>query len=199
MPDKSAVIFLFVLLTIIPAWAASPAGPNSVSKEPNSLNTLISNADKGDPNSQFELGIRYFEGNSVTRDFNEAVKWWTKAAKQDNVPAQYNLGVMYWSGAGVRQDYNQAAKWYTKAAQQGYPSAQFNLGAMFALGEGVAKDNIEAYKWVLLAGLNGYNSARMEKELTAQMTPAQIDEAQKQAQEFIAKKEKEKTAPALSK
>jgi len=193
MPNKLAVIFLFVLLTIIPACAASPKQANSVPSDTNSLKTLIGRAKQGDPNSQFELGVMYCDGNGVAQDYNEAAKWFIKASEQGYAPAQYNLGVIYESDLGV-QDYNEAVKWYTKAAQQGYTVAQFNLGGMFALGRGVVKDDVEAYKWILLAGMNGYDIARVEKILLAEMTPAQIDEAQKRVQEFAAKKEKEKAA-----
>jgi uncharacterized protein len=196
MHNKLTAVILFVFSAIIPACAASHKQANSVPSEPNSFQKLINDANKGAPNSQFELGIMYYEGNSVPQDFNEAAKWFTKASEQGYAPAQYNLGVIYESDLGV-QDYNEAVKWYTKAAQQGYTVAQFNLGAMFALGRGVVKDDVEAYKWILLAGMNDYDITRVEKILLAEMTPAQIDEAQKRVQEFAAKKEK--AAPAAKK
>src|SRR5712691_9210967 len=62
---------------------------------------LTDRAQKGDPSAQFDLGMRYFTGNEVTRDFVQAAAWWQKAAAKDNMPAQLNLAVMYQNGIGV--------------------------------------------------------------------------------------------------
>jgi hypothetical protein len=150
MPNKSAVTFLFVFLAIIPAYAALPEQPNSVPSDPNSLQKLINDANKGDPNARFNLGRMYFKGN------------------------------------GVSQDYNQAVKWYTTAAEQGNACAQCHLGGMYFNGKGVIKDYVEAYKWAVLADINNECTTKIKKNLT----PAQIAEAQKRANEFAAKKEK---------
>jgi TPR repeat protein len=78
----------------------------------------------------------YDNGQGVTQDYKESVKWYTKAAEQGNDSAQCNLGVMYNNGEGVPQDYKEAVKWYTKAAEQGYAQAQYNLGLMYYNGQG---------------------------------------------------------------
>jgi tetratricopeptide (TPR) repeat protein len=69
----------------------------------------------------------YGNGEGVTLDDAEALKWYRKAAEQGHVSAQYNLGVMYGKGEGVTQDYAEALKWYRKAAEQGHAKAQNNL------------------------------------------------------------------------
>lgn len=37
----------------------------------------------------------YDEGQGVTQDYAEGMKWYRKAAEQGFAKAQYNLGVMY--------------------------------------------------------------------------------------------------------
>jgi hypothetical protein len=134
----------------------------------------------------------YYNGEGVIQDYNEAEKWFRKAAEQEWSEAQFNLGMMYSKGEGVPQDYKEAVKWFTKAAEQGLSKAQFNLGTMYGDGKGVIEDYVEAYKWTLLAGMNGEDVAKNKRIIAAKMTPAQIAEAQKLAKEFVAKQEKEK-------
>ncbi|MBR0075085.1 MAG: sel1 repeat family protein, partial [Synergistaceae bacterium] len=63
----------------------------------------------------------------VEQNFQEAVKWYHKAAERGYALAQYNLGEMYVYGKGVEQNITQAKKWFTLAAKQGFIPAQRNL------------------------------------------------------------------------
>ncbi|MEO5864495.1 MAG: SEL1-like repeat protein, partial [Nitrospiraceae bacterium] len=52
-------------------------------------------------------------------------------------------------------------------------------------GQGVSKNFVQAYKWYSLAATNGDKPAPQLRDLLAnQMTPAQIAEAEKLAQEW---------------
>lgn len=113
--------------------------------EPNLIEKLRQKAESGDPNSQLILAKKYFDGKGLIRqDYNEAVKWFRKAAEGGLAEAQNNLGKMYYYGYGVPQDYNEAAKWIKKAATQGHIKAQVNLGLLYYDGQGVAQSNNEA-------------------------------------------------------
>ena len=90
--------------------------------------TLMLKAKSGEAEAQNALGEAYYDGKGVTENLTEAVKWFTKAAEQENAKAQYNLGNCYYYGYGVYQYYGEAEKWYTKAAEQGYAEAQNSLG-----------------------------------------------------------------------
>ena len=78
----------------------------------------------------------YRNGWGVSRDGNEAVRWYKLSAKQGYADAQFNLGVIYHEGKAVPQDYIEAAKWYRLAAEQGSVLAQYNLGIMHRKGQG---------------------------------------------------------------
>jgi hypothetical protein len=78
----------------------------------------------------------------------EAVKWFRKAAEQNDPDAQFSLGAVYASGEGVVKDESVAVNWFRKAAEQNHASAQFNLGQCYLAGRGVAKDEAEAAKWI---------------------------------------------------
>lgn len=50
----------------------------------------------------------YYEGDEVTQDYKEAVKWYELAAEQEVVGAKHSLGIMYLNGLGVIQDKNKS-------------------------------------------------------------------------------------------
>ena len=51
---------------------------------------------------------------------DEAVKWFRKAADQNNSAAFYELGVCYENGEGVDKDPDEALTWYRKAVDGGF-------------------------------------------------------------------------------
>ena len=122
-------------------------------EKPGDLDDCIAKAKLGDVRAQHNLG-RIYRGNKevtqeVAKDYEESVKWYTKAAEQGHARAQTWLGVMYNLGFGVNRDYKVAAKWYRKAADQGNPLGQLRLAAFYSQGKGVAKNLKEAEKWYL--------------------------------------------------
>ena len=117
-------------------------------------------AEQGDARAQFNLGLKYANGEGVPKDDREAVLWYRKAAEQGHAGAQLNIGFMYDDGKGVAEDDREAVLWYRKAAEQGNANAQFNLGLMYMLGEGVAEDDREALLWYRRAAEQGHASAQ---------------------------------------
>jgi TPR repeat protein len=53
------------------------------------------------PDEQFNLGLKYYRGEGVSQDHQEAAKWFRMAAEQGNANAQYSLGWAYQYGQGV--------------------------------------------------------------------------------------------------
>ena len=117
-------------------------------------------AEQGDANAQFNLGVCYENGQGVEEDVNEAVRWYRKAAAQGVAEAQLNLGVCYANGLGVAEDATEAVKWFRKAAEQGSAAAQCNLGVCHANGLGVVKDVMDSVKWYRKAAEQGYATAQ---------------------------------------
>ena len=151
----------------------------------NSLFSLMQEATDGNASAQFNIGLMYDTGNGVPQDSREAIKWYTKAAEQEDDSAQYNLGWMYDTGKGIPQDYKEAVKWYTKAAEQGHAKAQHNLGLSYFNAEGVPEDYVTGYKWLVLAAVSGdSNSVKLRNIMKNRMTQEQIAEAQRLAKEF---------------
>ena len=109
-----------------------------------------------------DLGWCYANGEGVPQDFQEAVKWYRKAAEQGHADAQNNLGNRYYKGDGVMRNLVEAYKWFSLASAQ---------------GNEIAKKNVQmcrSHRWMGVA----YS-----------MTPDQIAEAEKLTREFKPQKE----------
>ena len=126
-------------------------------------------AAQGYPKAQYELGIMYGSGETVTsvaKDPNKAAEWFQKAAAQGYPKAQLELGKMHLTGEGVTKDATKAVEWYQKAAAQGIAQAQTSLGWMYQYGRGVTKDGVLAYAWHNLAAAQGNEDAKKLRDLT---------------------------------
>ncbi|NKB54354.1 MAG: hypothetical protein GKR97_19455 [Rhizobiaceae bacterium] len=95
---------------------------------------LIAAASSGDPKALFQLGMRYSDGDNVTRNMTESAKWFKRSADAGFAPAQYSLGSLYEKGIGVERNIATATSWYEKAALQGNARAMHNLAVIFAMG-----------------------------------------------------------------
>ena len=121
-------------------------------------------------------------------DYATALHEWRPLAEQGNTRAQYYLGVLYANGHGVPQDDGQARQWWEKAAAHGYEKAQYILGVLYGSGYGMPQDLVQAHKWFNLSAAKGDNvGAATRDALAILMTPAQIDEAEKLAREWMPK------------
>lgn len=136
---------------------------------------LNKSANNGYANAQLSVGLAYELGRlGLRKNMAEAVKWYKKAAEQDNAYALYALGVCYHEGNGVNKDYQKAASLFRKSAELGCPSAQNWMGYYFENGYGVEKDVKQAAKWYQKAIENGYiGSAR---EVLSQLNSQGIGE-----------------------
>jgi TPR repeat protein len=77
---------------------------------------------KGHKISQNDLRILY---EKITKDFEKAFYWYSKAANNGNEVALYNLGSYYKFGkGGAKKDEAKANEFYEKSAEQGYLKAR---------------------------------------------------------------------------
>lgn len=156
-------LLCLVLLLPAPATAAEPS---------DELNTIVSSAEAGNADAQFELGNRYLDGTGVDQNNFEALRWFTLAAEQGNSNAQYNIAVMYLNGIGVVKDPEEAVQWFLKAADNGDVSSQFTLGIILFNGQlNVPQNTAEAYKWFTLAGAGGHQTAAANAVLVQELLP----------------------------
>ena len=140
---------------------------------------LQSEAEQGDAQSQYLLGVMYADGIGVEQDAAEAARWLRLAeeqghakaqaelvtlalqweAERGDVEAQMSLGFRYWFGLDGEKDLIKAARWYRLAAEQGNADAQYRLGWFYIVGDGVQRDFEEGIRWYRLAAENGSKQA----------------------------------------
>ena len=73
-------------------------------------------AEKEYASAQNNLGLMYANGEGVSQDDAEAVRWYRLAAEQGQVPAQFFLGLAHGLGKGVPQGWVYAHIWSNIAA-----------------------------------------------------------------------------------
>ncbi|CAB1120360.1 unnamed protein product [Ectocarpus sp. CCAP 1310/34] len=71
------------------------------------------------PRAQNYLGTLFYEGRGVTKDRDEAVKWFRLSARQGFPQACQNLGMCYQTGAGVEKDLPKAVQLFRQAVEGG--------------------------------------------------------------------------------
>lgn len=126
-------------------------------------------ADMGYADAQYQLGWCYAKAEGVPRNWDEAFRWWGKAAGQGHpdardrmnalrriealrktaehgiADAQHELGRAYQFAQNVDADLSEAAKWYTLAADQDHTGALYMLGHLYFDGSGVVADREKAF------------------------------------------------------
>jgi TPR repeat protein len=132
------------------ATAKAPSSQQATQKtaKDDAIQALTDKAAAGDVQSQVRLGLAYVTGDGVAHDDAEAVKWFRKAADQDDMLGERYLAEMYFKGRGVAADNAEAAKWLRLAAGQDDPESEHNLAVMYLQGLGVPRNGAEALKWM---------------------------------------------------
>ncbi|MEA2758638.1 MAG: localization factor PodJL, partial [Methylobacteriaceae bacterium] len=154
-----------------PAAKADPAPTSTIAQSPGTIGNagaqtkdsiagLQSLAVTGDPSAQYELGVRYAEGRTTTRDPKLAAQWFEKAANQGLAAAQYRIGSIYEKGIGVTRDLNISKTWYQRAADAGNTRAMHNLAVLIAEGTEGKPDYTAAANWFKQAAEHGVRDSQ---------------------------------------
>jgi hypothetical protein len=134
-----------------PCLAADPA------LAPIDLAGIRVKAEQGQPAFQAYFGYLYLNGqNGLQQNYEEAFKWYHRAADQGYVLAEYNLGVMYDEGIGVTQSHEAGYFWLTLAAnatgKPDYMDRRDKAGTTLSLAQTAElKQRIAAWKPVMSA------------------------------------------------
>jgi len=123
------------------------------------LNTLLSKANQGDLNAQWELAVSYLNGDDgIQQSHPDAFKWMMKVAQSGYDVAQYNIGQFYYQGIATEVDLVEALKWLKLASDQDNAAAQNTIGWIF-MSEEQFKDLDEAEKWLKASAAAGNQDA----------------------------------------
>ena len=155
MPVTAFVLSLFAATPVFAMWDEM-------------LAEQLEEAEAGDADAQYEVGLKYLKGHGVEKDVSRAVHWLELSAKSGNeragiklqrmkdqrarfdatlkkatsgaTQAQYTVGMMYLKGKGTAQNGSKARDWIGKAARQGDQKAITRLGILYLKGEGGSAD-----------------------------------------------------------
>jgi localization factor PodJL len=110
---------------------------------------------RGDPSAAYEIGVRYAEGKGVPASYEDAAKWYERAAQAGLVPAIFRLGTLYEKGLSVKKDIDIARRYYLQAAERGNAKAMHNLAVLDADGGGKGANYKSASQWFRKAADRG--------------------------------------------
>jgi localization factor PodJL len=110
---------------------------------------------KGDASAAYEIGVRFAEGKGVPADFDEAAKWYDRAAQAGIVPATFRLGTLFEKGLSVKKDLDIARRYYLLAAERGNAKAMHNLAVLEADGGSKGANYKSASQWFRKAAERG--------------------------------------------
>jgi localization factor PodJL len=143
--------------TVPDAHTLEPAATPPSESLPESIGgaTLRTAALHGDAAAAFEVGVRYAEGKGVTVNYDEAAKWYERAAHAGIVPAMFRLGTLHEKGLGTSKDVDTARRYYMQAADRGNAKAMHNLAVLDADGGGKGANYTSAAQWFHKAAERG--------------------------------------------
>jgi hypothetical protein len=143
------------------------------------VNRVLNRAGAADSVAQYEMALRYADGEGVPQNYRDAMAWFAKAAANDNDNAQWKLGLGYIKGIGVPHDERKAAVWFKRAANHGDIRAQSALSDLYLSGRGVPRDYVRAYTWASIATGSRGNDDDQLRVIGSRMTSAQMEDAQR--------------------
>lgn len=175
-----AIVLAFGLHLSAQAGFAEGASAYNARNYARALKEIIPLAKAGNADAQHLLGLMYYMGRGVVRDYKQAFSWHYKAALQGKADAQYVVGAMYYTGNAVPQDQKHAVTWFRRAAEKGHAEAQHALGLMYRYHQaGMPQDTVLAYMlWNLAAASGNRNAVEQRAAISRRMTQEQIEEAQ---------------------
>lgn len=151
---KKFVVLLLLSLFTVAVNAQKVLGNGEFTKE--QINKIKTNAENGDAQAQFSLGVLYDE----IEDYTNAMAWLMKAADQGHGAAMFLIGTYYRDGVGVAKNNQKALGWYAMAVKANDPNAMYNLGVIFMKGEIVEKNEKVGAQLIEMAAKLGNGKAQ---------------------------------------
>jgi len=120
-------------------------------------------ANLGDFESEYKVGIRYLHGIGIDKNEEKAFNYFNRSAYQGYVKAQISLAWMYYDGIYVDQNICKSfIRFKVAADDEDNGRAQMMVGLMYEYGEGEKLNLEKALKYYKRAAKNK-NSDALEK------------------------------------
>lgn len=120
------LILLIGMAFLLPAFSHAQKKTEQKNRTENKAQTdslefvrLQKEAKAGNAAAQNSLGVCYYTGKGVKKDYEAAAKWWATAAQNKNTKAIGNLAICYKTGNGVEKDSLTATRLFIRGIQAG--------------------------------------------------------------------------------
>ena len=100
----------------------------------------------------YRTGVK---SGGIKRDYNRAMRLYTKAATRGHPAAQFGLANMYLKGQAVKPNSKKAVRWIRLAARKRFPPALAQLGELSLQGKYVRKSRVRAVAMYIVATRSG--------------------------------------------
>ncbi len=104
----------------------------------------------------FDLGMKYYNGDGVAKNYTNALVCMENAAKLGVASAMHNCCIMYIEGQGTASDEEKSFYWCRKAAENDHVKAMYNLSWIYLKGTLCKRDEAEGLLWLRKASENGH-------------------------------------------
>jgi TPR repeat protein len=130
----AAILLVAFLLAPAPVWAGMSEAWDAYDRGDydTAAQLFRVEADHGDSEAQYMLGVMYANSMLGPRDPADAARWYQKAADQGHPDAEDALGYLYDFGLGVPHDDTKAEALYRRAAEGGSVNGKNNLAFQWA-------------------------------------------------------------------
>jgi len=161
------------------------------------LQQVAIDAALGEAEAQYNLGVEFFRGRCVPKDYGKAANLWQKASDAGHTVASNNLGFLKYNGRpGVDRDYAEGIRRWRFAAERGFTESQVHLAEAYLDGKFLPSDLIEAYAWAKAGKHNasrsgeGFDDPKLAEELAKMADDVLVDIGRKLTVDERAKAEK---------
>jgi glycosyltransferase EpsF len=121
------------------------------------INVIQERAIGRDPRYQVIYGDMFSFGLGKPLNFEEAFKWYQKAAAQNNTEALCDLGFCYLVGQGVEKNLQLSSKFWLQSAKLGYTHSCRDIGQNYLKGIGVKRNPKKAVHWFKVSASYNYS------------------------------------------
>ncbi len=123
------------------------------------IDGIISSAEDGSPEAQYQLAMLYIRGEEAPQNYSEAERWLRKAIDSEYLPAKRELGVLIASGAVKGRTEVEAYDLLRSPMDRMDPRAIYYLALLYENGGCVDRDLLSSIRLYGMAANLGYPGA----------------------------------------
>ncbi|MDN5357113.1 MAG: tetratricopeptide repeat protein [Candidatus Methanomethylophilaceae archaeon] len=128
------------------------------------IDGLLSSAEDGSPEAQYQLAMLYIEGEEVPQDYSLAEKWLRRAAGKNYLPANRELGILIASGSVKGRTETEAYDLLRGPVDRMDPRSLYYLALMYETGNCITRDLVSAIRLYAFAASFGYPGAEEDHD-----------------------------------